>query len=342
MQSSAKKSSKDVQLALDIGSHSIKAAAISHAKPKPLLLSYSIIPIGDDIVKAISQAYDALGFTGTRVVISASGSMVIARYIHMPSMNEKELEGAIRFEAEKVMPYDINDVQLDFAKIEDLDDNKMSVVMVAAKKDLIEAQIRMLKEAGLEPAIFDVDLFAVINAFMNSDVDKTGVCGLLNIGFKKSNLSIVNEGKPCLSRDIDIGAKNIVKIIADNSSVSEQDALKMLNDKLGAFDTLSDDERHVVEGPIAEILSRLADEAVLSFDFYENQHDNSVAKVFISGGMSIPKFIEGFLKESLGRGLQRWNPMTNIDISEEIDSNKLMESAPQLAVVTGLALRKTQ
>jgi|GEM_PF-2688793 len=342
MQSLAKKSSKDVQIALDMGSHSIKAAAISHAKPKPLLLSYSIMPIGDDVVKAISRAFDALGLARTKVVISISGSMVIARYIHIQSMNDQELEGAIRFEAEKVIPYDMNDVQLDFARIEDLDDNKMCVVMVAAKKDLIEAQIRMLSEAGLEPAIFDVDLFAVINAFMNADVDKTGVCGLLNIGFNKSNLSILNEGKPCLSRDIDIGARNIVKIIADNLSVSEQDALKILDDKLRTFDTLSDDDKKAIEAPVAETLSRLADEAVLSFDFYENQHGNNVAKVFISGGMSIPKFIEGFLKESLGRDLQRWNPMTNIDISETVDSNKLMESASQLAVVTGLALRKTE
>ena len=342
MQGLAKKSSKDVQIALDIGSYSIKAAAISHAKPRPLLLDYSIVSIGDNIIKAISQAYDELNIAKTKVVASVSGGMVIARYIHLPSMSDEELEGAIRFEAEKVIPYNMDDVQLDFAKIEDLDDNKMRVVMVAAKKDLIEIQIRMLSEAGLEPAIFDADLFAVINAFMNADVDKTGVCGVLNIGFHKSNLSVIKEGKPYLSRDIEIGGRNIVKIIADNLSIPEKEALKIFQDKLGTFDTLTEDDRKVAEAPIADVLSRLADEAVLSFDFYENQHSNNVSKIFISGGMSIPKFVEGFLKEALGRDLQTWNPITNIDISEDIDSNKLMQLAPQLAVVTGLALRKTK
>ncbi len=336
------KKDEDAQVAIDIGSYSVKAVAISHAKAMPVLLGFSIKPIGDNIIKAISQAHAELGLTKMKVVASISGSTVIARYIDIPSMNEEELAGAIRFEAEKVIPYDINEVELDCAKIEDLNGDRMRVVMVAAKKDLVDSQMKILSEAGLEPFIFDVDSFAVANAFINTNIDNTSVCGLLNIGFNKSNLNIVMGGKTYLSRDIDIGGRSIVKLIADNLSLPEAEALKIFEDKLARFEELAEDERKLIEGPIADILSRLADEAVLSFDFYENQHENNVAKVFISGGMSMPNVIESFLKESLGRGLQKWNPITNIEISEKLDPKEITELAPQLAVATGLALRKAK
>lgn len=336
------KKHEDTQIAIDIGSYSVKAVAISHAKTTPLLLSFSIKPIGDNIIKAVSQAHAELGFTRIKVVTSISGPMVIARYIDIPSMSEEELAGAIRFEAEKVIPYDISEVLLDSAKIEDLDGNRMHIVIVAAKKDLVDSRMKIISEAGLEPLILDVDSFALANAFINTRIDNTSVCGLLDIGFNKSSLNIVRDGKTYLSRDINIGSKEIAKLIADNLSLPESEALKVLEDKLAGFEELAEDERKLIEAPIADVLSRLADEAVLSFDFYENQHENNVTKVFISGGMSMFKVIEDFLKESLGRDLQKWNPITNIEISEKLDSKKIAELAPQLAVVTGLALRKTE
>ena len=162
------KKEESVQVAIDVGSHCVKALAVSHGKAAPLLLNFSIKPIGDNVIESIKQAHAELRCAKTKVVVSVSGPTVIARYIDIPSMNDEELAGAIRFEAEKVIPYNINDVQLDFTKIEDLEGNKMRIVMVAAKKDLIDSQINMLREAGLEPVIFDVDSFAITNAFISS------------------------------------------------------------------------------------------------------------------------------------------------------------------------------
>ncbi len=335
-----KKNQKDIYAALDIGGYSVKAAAISNAKDKPVLVKYSIKPVGDNIIKAISQAHSELGVSGTKVIASISGPTVIARYIDMPSMSKDELSDAIRFEAEKVMPYDIKDIQLDAVKTEDLEGNRMRVVMVAAKKDLIQSQMKILSEAGFEPVIFDVDSFALANSFINTGIDNTDVCGLLNIGYNKSSLNIVKDGKTYLSRDIDIAGKGVVKLIADNLSISDAEALKMLEEKLARFEELSGEEKESIKEPVAEVLSRLADESVLSFDFYENQHGNNVSKVYISGGMAIPRVTEDLLKENLGRDTQRWNPMTNIELSTDIDSKVARETAPQLAVVTGLALRK--
>lgn len=340
MYSLVKKSPKDIQIALDIGSYSIKAAAISRAKEKPMLMGFSIRPIGDNIIKAIKEAHASLGFTRNKVIVSVSGPAVIARYIDIPAMNEEELAGAIRFEAEKLIPYDIKEIHLDAAKIEDLEGNRMRVVMVAAKKDLVSSQMDILSEAGLEPLICDVDSFAAANAFMNTHIDDTSVCGLLNIGFNKSNLNIVKGAKTYLSRDIDIGGRNIAKLIAENLSLSETEALKIAEDRLADFRGLEAGERKVIEEPLVEVLSRLADESVLSFDFYENQHGANISRVFISGGMSMPKIVEDLLKENLSRGLQKWNPLTNIEISSKLDSENITKAAPQLAVVTGLALRK--
>lgn len=333
---------KDIQIGLDIGSHSIKAVAISHSGPKPKLLNFSLRPVGENIVKAIKDAHAELGFTKNKIVTSISGPAVIVRYVEMPDMTEEELASATRFEAEKVIPYNINEVELDSAKIEDLGGNRMRVIIIAAKRDLIDTQLKMIYEAGLEPIILDIDSFAIMKAFINTGLGTNSVCGLLNIGAKRTNLNIVKGEITYLSRDITIGGDGITKIIADSLSLSEAESERIKKEKLSQFLQLSAEEKKDIEAALEEVLSRLADEVRLSFDFYENHYASTVDKVYISGGASKPKVVEELLKESLGRETLKWNPFANMDISERLDRLMLNEAQAQLAVATGLGLRRAE
>lgn len=337
-----RKEEKDIQIGLDIGSHSVKAVAISHSGPKPKLLNFSVKPVGGNIVKAIKDAHAELGFVRNKIVTSISGPTVIVRYVEMPSMTEEELRSATQFEAEKVIPYKIDEVELDSAKIEDLKGNRMRVVIVAAKKDLIDSQLKMVYETGLEPVALDVDSFAMMSAFTNAGIDSGSVCGLLNIGAKRSNLNIIKGRISYLSRDINIGGSEITGIIAENLSLTEVESERIKKERLSRFLQLSGEEKKGVEAPLEEVLSRLADEVRLSFDFYENHYASSVDKVYISGGTSKPKVVESLLKESLGRETLKWNPLVNIDVSERLDRLMLNESQPQLVVAVGLGLRRIE
>jgi len=337
-----KENPKDIQIGLDIGGHSIKAVAISHAKSEPKLVEFSIKPIGDNIIRAINEAYSELGLTKTKVVTSVSGPTVIVRYVDMPVMTDDELEGAIRFEAEKVIPYNINEVELDAQRIETLEGNRMRVVMVAVKKDLIDSQIKILSEAGLEPLIIDIDSFALANAFMNAGIDSENICGLINIGFVKTNINIVKGDKSYLSRDIDIGGSQIVKLISDNLSLPQKEALRIMEEKLSGFSNIPEDEKKIILTPLSDILSRLIDEIRLSFDFYENRYADSVTKIFISGGMTAHKAVVDFLRQAMGRDIEKWNPLSKIQVSNDLVSRGIEAFSPQLAVAIGLGLRRTE
>lgn len=337
-----KREEKDIQIGIDIGSHSIKAVAISHTGSAPKLLNFSVKPIGGNIVKAIKDAHAELGFVRNKIVTSISGPAVIVRYVEMPSMTEEELRSATKFEAEKVIPYKIDEVELDSAKVEDLKGNRMRVIIIAAKKDLIDTQLKMVYETGLEPVALDIDSFAMMNAFTHAGIDNSSVCGLLNIGAKRSNLNIIKGTISYLSRDINIGGGEITGIIAENLSLTEVESERIKKEKLSRFLQLSDEEKKDVKAPLEEVLSRLADEVRLSFDFYENHYASSVDKVYISGGASKPKVVEMLLKESLGHETLKWDPLANIDISERLDRLMLNEAQSQLAVAVGLGLRRIE
>jgi len=335
-----RKEDKDIQIGLDVGNSSVKACAVSHSGPKKQLIGFSAKPVGNNIIKAIKEAHAELGITKNKVATSISGAAVIVRYVEMPQMTDEELASATRFEAEKVIPYNINDVEIDSAKIENIDDKRMRVIMAAAKKDLIDSHLKMILEAALEPTILDIDSFAVMNAFVNAGINRSEVCGLLNIGAKKSNLNIIKGEASYFSRDIEIGGNDITKAFAETLSLDEKSAEQAKLEKLSKFSELLEEDRKTIEAPLGEIVLRLGDEVRLSFDFYENHYAASVNKLYISGGTSRADIISALLKEHLGRDVLKWDPLSNIEISQSLDKQPLDELKPQLAVAVGLALRR--
>jgi type IV pilus assembly protein PilM len=335
-----KKDLKNIQIGIDIGTYSVKSVAISHESQMPRLENFSIKPINGNTIKAIADAHAELGIPKTMVVFSVSGPAVIVRYIELPLMTDDELKSAARFEAEKVMPYNINEVELDALKIENLEGNKMRVVIVAAKKELIASRIKMLSEAGLEPAIIDVDSFAIANAFANTGTGCPDACGLINIGFSRSNLHIIKNGKSYFSRDIDIGSRHFISLVAGSMSLPEKEAAQLIYDRLMQFNDISDDEKKPIAGPLSDILIKLVDEIRLSFDFYENCYASVVGKIYISGGMAISEIVMDFLKEHIGKDALRWDPLINLEVPEGITSKGLKPLSAQLVTAIGLGLRR--
>ena len=115
----------------------------------------------------------------------------------------------MRWEAEQHVPFDMESVELDFQILDpDADGLEMSVLLVAAKRELIESKTRMLTDAGLEPAIVDVEAFALHNAFeVNHPDAMNGVVGLVNIGHDVTNINILDDGVPLLTRDLTVGTR---------------------------------------------------------------------------------------------------------------------------------------
>lgn len=326
---------------LDIGSSSIKAVALELKDKEVFLKNYNLTEIlaGTDLSSAIKQALSSTEVNANyeRINISLSGQSVVIRYVWLPLMSEKELNSSLKFEAAKLIPFSIEEVNVDsFILKQDVSNNKMLVLIVAAKKEAVSERIKLLQNLGFKIAVIDVDSLALINAFnFNHHSSEEGLpkaFALLNIGASVSNLNILEEGIPVFSRDIYIGGNNFSKKIADSlgMNLGEVENLKKNPDEA---------MRDKILSLVESILSNLASEVRISFDYYESQGASSVEKIFLSGGGSLLSNLKDNLNHTLGIDIDYWDPTQRLIFLAESDSQKIKSYSAQFAIALGLAMR---
>jgi type IV pilus assembly protein PilM len=338
---------KRTTVGLDIGSGLIKVAVVDHSKREPELVRVSITPVlADAIVEgevmdpgivadAIKSTLAAAGVKATNVVTAVGGRDVIIKKIQIERVKEQQARELMRWEAEQHVPFDMESVELDFQILDpDGEGLEMSVLLVAAKRELVESKMRVLTDAGLEPAVVDVEAFALHNAFEVSHPDAmTGVVGLLNIGHDVTNINILDEGVPLLTRDLTVGTRRICEDLQRERGLSLDDAQKLIQgyDRSPHLDA-------VLEGRSEEIavgIERAA--AFLS----QNSRSGVLRTIYTCGGGSrIPGLNEALAKR-LRLTVKRANPLANLKVREgAMDSLVTDEIAPLLMMPIGLALRK--
>src|SRR6476620_5119826 len=223
---------------LDIGSGLIKLVAISHGSGGPVLTKVAFTSVVNDaivegevmdpaiVAEAIKGLMVSAGIKSKKIVTAVGGRDVIIKKISMDRMKEAEAREVIRWEAEQHVPFDMDNVELDFQILDPEGEGlQMTVLLVAAKRDLIETKLALLAEIGLEPSIIDVDAFALHNAFeVNYPEAMRGVVGLVNIGHETTNINILDDGVPVLNRDISIGTRRFREDLQREQGVSADDA----------------------------------------------------------------------------------------------------------------------
>lgn len=332
------KSKVRISAGLDIGSHSVKLAEILFpVSGEPVLTGFGVREFSGSESAAVSECIKELvaaaRATSKEFNISVSGPSVIVRFISMPKMKREELAGAIRFEAEKHIPFNINDCVIDFQVMrEDSKEDKIDLLLAAARKEHIEERIKLVQAAGFSVGAVDVDSFAVSNAFLSNypaaNADKTVL--LLDIGAGLTNLSIIKSGDICLVRDVAIGGKDFTAAIAKTLSV---DAVIAEKTKLFPQDKAQD----VIQSSKA-VLNNLLDEVRLSCSYYENQCGRTIDDIYISGGGAGLIGLPEFFKDSMGIMPNFLNPFQGID-TVNIDAGELKKNEGLFAVAVGLAMR---
>lgn len=330
------KSKYRLSLGLDIGTSTIKIVKLKFIQDVVELTRFGLEPIQPDLVALLKRMIESQ----QSVNISVSGAQTVIRYIDFPRMNADELKQALKFEAQKYIPFALNEINLDsYILKEDLPDNKMLVLVAAVKKEFINQRLKLIQEAGLKTNIVDLDSLALINAFNFSyakeeDADtKNKTIVLLNIGASMSNLNILENGHPVLSRDIYIAGNELIGKIQDATGMDlkSSEELKPESDKEKLNKAVTATE---------SVISDLAKELRISFDFYESQSASSVSKIFLSGGGSKFTGLKNILANLLSIEVEYWEPLRQISIADNIDSQEAKELSAQLAVAVGLALRR--
>ena len=339
-------------IGIDIGSSSIKLVELIEGKNgfKLQNLAISSLPpeaIVDgafmDSVTIIDTIRDLLTTSKVKtkdVVTSVSGHSVIVKKISLPFMTEAELEESIRWEAERYIPFDINDVNIDFQTFGSNPENPevMDVVLVAAKKDIINDYVSVIMEAGLNPVIIDIDAFALENMVaINYEIGKEEVVAIVNVGASITNINILKDNVSGFTRDIFKGGNQITEDIQRQLHVDYDEAEKI---KVGSkVDVTS---RSIVQNLLKTASESLAVEIRNSLDFFQSTTTyEKISKLYLSGGGSKIKDFNILLQQEIGIPVEIVHPFTKIEYNEKnFDVEYLREIGPTMAVGVGLASRR--
>ena len=223
---------------LDIGSSSIKVVQVDRQGTEYELKDFGsadLLPeaIVDGevmdrqlVVETIQNLFESKNIKCRNVASAVSGRAVIVKKIQMDRMTPEDAKEAIQWEAEQHVPYDINEVCLDFQILEgNSDPNQMDVLLVAAKREMLLAQADLIREAGLDPLVLDVDAFAVQNVVsLNYDLSPDDVVAMVNVGSELTNINIVQNGIPLYTQDLGVGGTNFVEAVQRTYNLSRTEA----------------------------------------------------------------------------------------------------------------------
>jgi type IV pilus assembly protein PilM len=347
---------KGSTVGLDIGSSLIKVIEIDHSGARPALTRFGLHRLApeaivegeimdrDLVIDGIKQCMEEAGVTATSVVAAISGRAVIVKKVVMDKMSAQDAQEAIFWEAEQHVPFDIDDVCLDFQILkEDTGANQMEVLLVAAKKDMVNNHASLIRDAGLTPVVLDVDSFAVQNCFEqgrdgDGDADSKRVIGLVNIGSDVTNINIIQDASPHFTRDISVGSNNFAEIIQKELGADHDEAHAIVSGKLGDHDPAK----------VKELIRQGSRDLSLgierSVSFLKAAGDaDAIDEVVLSGGGANIPFLKDILAEKHGIAISIHNPLAGIECRDGVFGEHEAEIdtiAPLLTVGIGLALRK--
>ncbi len=335
---------------IDIGSTSIKLVQLKETKSGYELVKIGMAPLPAEaivdnalmdiasIVGAVKDLIKSLNVKVKHVACSISGNSVIIRNISFPLMSSQELEEQINWEAEQYIPFDINDVNIDFHILgpDELDPQKMNVILVASKKDIIKDYVTLFDDAGITLTVLDVDAFAVQNAFeLNYELSPDEVIALADMGDATMNLNIIRNGASLFTRDIQFGGNQYTEKIRKKLSIKFEEA-----EQLKFTDRVNEDES--LQGIILQCNEALAMELYRSMDFYSaNAGMDKITRLYVSGGCCKTPFLLDAIRNKLDIPVEIIDPFLKISWPEkQFDAAYIKDMGPHVAVAVGLAMRR--
>ena len=336
---------------VDIGSSSVKAVELRGKGGDFQLLSLGYEGLQPDSVvdgqimelnavsTAIGNIFNEHKIKTTQVAAGVNGHSVIVKNIVLPQMTEDELQESFAWHAEEHIPFDISDVNLDYHVTGSTPD-EIHVLMAACKRDKVANLKQTIQLAGKQPAVIDVDAFALQNCYeLNYDPQPGRIVALLNIGASTTNINILNGARSVFTRDATFGGNQYTSLLQKELGLTFDQAERV---KRGM--PLPDDVEHREIEPILDTVSDiLALEIQKTMDFYRatvEDGESAVQQILVSGGGSKLKGLVEFLSKRFEIPVEMFDPFRKIRVdSRGFDPEYMREIVPEMAIAVGLALR---
>jgi type IV pilus assembly protein PilM len=337
---------KKTSVGLDIGSGFVKMVEVDHSGDQPEVSRVAIEPLLPDaivegevmdpglVADTVRNLFDRVGIKVRDVITAVGGHDVIIKKIEMDRMKESDAREVIRWEAEQHVPFDIKSVELDFQILNPMEEGlQMEVILVAAKKELVDNKMALLADAGLGAAVIDVDAFALHNAFeRNYPEAMEGIVALVNVGHEVTNVNILEEGVPILTRDIPFGSRRIREDLQRERGLTAEQAEDIVQARRDFED-------------LAHFVGQATDEVAVGIErasafLMTRQSGEGLGTIYLSGGGSRIPGMTTALSERMNVETHRVNPFERTPVRPDAAVGlSLDEAAPMLLLPLGLALR---
>ena len=356
---------------LDLGSHSIKIVEMDHSGKSPTLVNYGITELvpnaiqngkvveRESVIESIGVLFDTCQIVNRQVNVALNGTDVIIKTIQTDRMSNEELEKTISWEAEQNVPFPLSEISLDYQVLDpEGDDPRMNVLLVAAKRDLIDEKLVLLEEAGCDVVLMDVDTFALMNALeANYESMAKGCHCIVHFGNESTHLGLVKNNLPILTRNLPVGGKKLVETIQGQLGISEDEAYITLygptevveseqgGEGEGKGESEGEGESGKAPPDITPFFGVLLDDVSIGVNrataFLESTDESgTIEKIYLSGGCAnIPDF-DHIFEEKVGIPTEIANPLSMVSYKADIFQGEPVEKvAPTLTLAIGLGLR---
>jgi type IV pilus assembly protein PilM len=333
-------------IGLDIGSGYLKVVQLKDTKGGYELELFDMLPLPPELIvdgsiidslrliDSLKELVKKAKIKTKDAVISIAGhSSVIIKRVSLPEMSEEELSESIKFEAEQYIPFDIEDVNLDFQILGPKEEaGQMDVMLVAVKKDIINEYLSVVKEAGLNPLIVDVNSFALENIYeVNYEIEPDKNIAIVNIGASTINMNVLKGGISVFTRDSAVGSNLHTEALQREFNLTYETAERLKKGE--AVENVSpQDALSVMDLASEEIIG----EVNRSLEYF---HED-INEVILSGGCALVKDFPKLLAEKIGIEVKVMEPLKNIKIPKRFDITYIEEMVPMAVVAAGLALRR--
>ncbi len=327
---------ESTSVGLDIGSGECKLIEIKKNGDSFEIVNWAVETINNgDIHKAISQSLSHLSTPCTSLYTAVFGKGTLIRYIDMPRMSLNDLKNSFSIEADKYFPFASDQIYTDCYILDPQSKEKqMAVMAAAAKKELIDQRLKLLTDLGLPVSFIGIAPIALSNVYNtlgpSSDIKEVSVVAMLDMGDSVSSLTILVDRIPRFTRDIFIGGKEFTKRISNalNVPLNEADQLKK-NPGERLTEVMS-----ILDNAVVNIVQELK----LSFDYFTTEKGKEVGMLLITGGSSLLEGMDKIFEKQLEMKVYRWNPVTSLKTSSNIDTVEMNKNSYKLGVALGLAL----
>lgn len=340
-------------VALDIGSSSIKLVETAIDNSGYRVLKVGILPLPANViqnnmivdprpvVEAIQQLIRENGVKSTHAISAVPGRAVIMKKIQLPMQEESELDANIEFEANNVIPESLENVNLDYQVLNYVDGgSRMEVLLVAVKKEIVNSYTEAIEEAGLKPALMDVDYFAMENMYEANYTagESGGVIGLIHVGSRYTSITLLHNGLSTFTGDLLIGGEEFTDALKKDLNLSSEAAetLKvtgLLDGKKGL------DIGAMLKGS-SENLAEEIRRTVTLYGSVPAEEGGGLKAIYLSGGGAKLPGLREILEECMAVPVRLAEPFRGFTVAKEIDRNFLVDVSPIFAVGAGLSIRR--